>query len=216
MYIRPKIKNKAPYAVLVKCERVRKRGRPRKKRHGYSSATKPKEILVKHLGRIVVPEKLTDIKAVKFEKRYASNRFSSKIKRIAYEELKQLGFCEKGRLLFQNFDDIGCFVDLGKFKVYRRQKSDSNKTKPLVIQMNEGFMCDYTLKKLVGLAKKEVDDIEQFRLMFANAYLEAGLPFNRKYVEELFKIISEHFEKKQSDEYIKKYMPKLANIKKSE
>ncbi|HLC96229.1 MAG TPA: hypothetical protein VJH97_02815 [Candidatus Nanoarchaeia archaeon] len=58
-------------------------------------------------------------------------------------------------------------------RVVRRYKNKA------VVQMNEGFLCDYTLKKLLGFRFK---DDENAGITLAKAFVEAGI----KIPEELF------------------------------
>lgn len=202
MYIRPKKKGKHNYAILVECRRVRNRGRPRKKTKGISFASKPKEFIIEHLGRIIAPEKTG--------KKAKINGYGERPKEIITNlltaELFRHNFV-KNNYVFKYKETI---VDLKNFAVYRY--CSNKKTKPLVLQINEGFLCGYTLKNLLNFKPKEDEDSEKMELRFSKIYLEAGLTMNEG-VTKLFSLLTEKQEEEQTEDYIKNIMPELAEIR---
>lgn len=210
MYIRPKKKGKNSYAILVECRRVRGRGRPRKKIKGISHASRPKEFVIEHLGRIISPEK-KDAELGAKESIIENTGENSReiITNLVVKELFRHDFSRtKDSMKYKD-----AMVDLKNLYIYRL--CSTKQTKPIVIQLNEGFMCDYTLKNLLNFKPKEDEDSEKTKLRFAKAYLEAGLTMNESFTK-LFGLLTAKEEKEQTADYIKNVMPELAELRKKQ
>lgn len=101
-----------------------------------------------------------------------------KLLRCLFEnELIKHGFESKNDVFLMN----NCFIDLNKLKVY-----DKNE-KEIVLQINAGFVCEYSLKELFNLKYDEGDD---FKKEFAKKLVLSGLDVNPEVFVKLYGLIS--------------------------
>ncbi|MBW2969903.1 hypothetical protein KY309_02355 [Candidatus Woesearchaeota archaeon] len=89
------------------------------------------------------------------------------------QELKNHGFTREDHLLKQ--EDIT--VDL-------KEKTITQKTKRITLEMNEGYLCEHTLNELLAFAPEERPDESAKKL--ANLVLEAGLKLTEEQFVHLF------------------------------
>ncbi len=86
------------------------------------------------------------------------------VKDVVIWELAKAGFKEKGKMLV--FDKEGIIFDKGKLKAFRNGNN-------VVLKMNEGHLCDFTLKKILSFEKS--GDIEEDSVELARVFVDAGL-----------------------------------------
>jgi hypothetical protein len=105
---------------------------------------------------------------------YLKNRKKAEIvKDLARYELIMRGFEQKGNILVK--DKLNFNLELNKFV------NKNGEEEKAVIEMNEGFLCKYTLRKLINFKAWE-DDEHDIGIRLAKTFLETGL----KVPEELF------------------------------
>ncbi|MFA6023529.1 MAG: hypothetical protein WC781_05565 [Candidatus Pacearchaeota archaeon] len=110
---------------------------------------------------------------------YESESISDKIKKKYFFELYKCGFVHVGGgILSKSSDNI--YVDLETLSVFRSQKSyphlSRNSTKRIVLEINEGFLCDYTLERIIRYRHDNKKDENENRKILLRWYIEAGLP----------------------------------------
>ncbi len=89
------------------------------------------------------------------------------------QELLNHGFAREGNILKQ--EDV--IVNL-------EEKTVRQKSKKIVLGMNEGYLCDHTLQQLLTFAPEERPDENAKKL--ANMVLEAGLKLSQEQFVHLF------------------------------
>ena len=146
------------YAYLVKSRW--------KKRVGKGSKQGARQKVKGFLGRVC---KGTVVKDVNFFEHFKISDLDSYVKENSLRKIAEdlVGF------EFVKHDVNDVYVNFDE-QVVRR---DGNKT---VVQMNDGFLCDYTLNKLVGFRFKE--DESEAGMALAKVFVDAGI----KIPEELF------------------------------
>lgn len=191
---RIKKKNKEyPYAYIVANRWMKK-------------AKRSKQKVKKYLGRVYFLEKVNNndffefysIKDVKgYVKKNDKKRIINDLIRF---ELINHGFKEQGNFLIKdniyfNKNSNEVFINIKKIndKIINSGKindkksiinKNDNSNNKIVLAMNEGFLCDETIKRLFGRFEGDEREVG-FKL--ANAFVEAGL----KIPEELFVCIFE-------------------------
>jgi hypothetical protein len=121
----------------------------------------------RYLGKVV---KLEKVREREFEAgdmgEYVKRRKSQIIRDLVRHELLLRGFEEeKGRMIKE-----GMIFELGPRKFVK----ENGEEEKLVIEMNEGFLCKYTLTNLLNFKAKD-DDEREVGIKLAKAFLEAGL-----------------------------------------
>lgn len=167
MFIRIKNIQKKRYAYLVK--------------NTWSKRKKiSKQKVIRYLGSIVTLEKASDklfheyhdIKDMqKFLKLFPSKTIFTKLLEL---ELANLGFEKKGNKMAK--DNISVSLTT------RNVTKDSQ---PIVLEVNEGFISNYTLSKLYNFRSKTFNPKKE-GLNFANTYLQAGMSMNNDVFIALF------------------------------
>ncbi len=161
--------------------RVKKIGKKDGKKYSYAYLVENKwrkrkvkgsrQKVSKYLGAVISIEKTSNldffqILEIKDINEYLANMTKEKIVTdLARYELKARGFLENGKTLAK--EDI--IFDVSNL----RFADGSGKENPIVIQMNEGFLCQHNLISLINF--KKTDDEYQTGIELAKAFLEAGL-----------------------------------------
>ncbi|MBU0929449.1 MAG: hypothetical protein KJ623_00045 [Nanoarchaeota archaeon] len=168
MYIRTKRIKKEDYAYLVssKWNRVKKTS---------------KQVFSKYLGKVYTPNKqynlsLKDIKKIEDIDSYIDNTSTKEIIRdiITLDVLNHNLI--KNKEIYE-LEDI--YVDLNNLKVYNQD------FKPCVIKMNNGYLCDYTLKNLFEIMPSSTDELA-FGKKLARAFIESGIGIEKEFFVLIF------------------------------
>jgi len=109
----------------------------------------------KYLGKVIRLDKVKDDPIVLGE----LSR-SDTVKMLVRHELLLRGFSEKERVL----EKEGIIFDTTRISFNPK----------IIIEMNEGFLSEFTLKQLLAFRRKQEDDRED-AIRLANLFLEAGL-----------------------------------------
>lgn len=154
-----------------------------KKIHGQKYAYKvhnswtkygPRQKHLGYLGKLFAPEKKADKKFEEFlhnvdYSEYINKSDSNQIIRDLIElELLNHGFEEVSNEHFK-FNDV--FVNLEIRKVITLTSKQNEK--PACVKLNQGFLCNETMKELFHFCLEENEEINIYRL--ANAFVGAGL-----------------------------------------
>lgn len=148
-YIRIKKINNSPYAYLVESENTKKG---------------PRQKVKQYLGRVYGFEKVSDEKI--------STPVNSKqelLLNLVLSELKSRGFKEKEDVF--SFNKI--YFDPQTFAVSKR----TNK-KNVVVSLNEGFLCSYTLQNVLNFKKSR--NLTKDGQILAKHFLDAGLQISEE------------------------------------
>jgi len=102
-------------------------------------------------------------------------------------ELLRHGFVQgvgrqRNRLLLDDFT-----YDMLRHKLY----SQTTK-KPIVLEMNEGFMCDLSIRQMLRFRRKKYDDNRVMGKDFAKAVLSTGIKVEPDIFVELFEKLKEN------------------------
>lgn len=165
MFIRIKKIKQKKYAYLVK-NRWSKR------------AKKSKQKVIKYLGPLITLKKDKDnyfnLKNIEI--------YPSKIifQKILENELIKHGFKKYGKRLIK--DNI---------KINLNKKEIIQNSKPIVLEINEGFLCNYTLTKIYNFKSKSFNPRKEGKRL-ANLILQSGIILN----EEIFIVIFNKLYKK--------------------
>jgi len=89
-------------------------------------------------------------------------------------ELRKYGFEIKNNVFVRN----NCYADLNNFNVY------DIKRKNIVLQINAGFVCEYSLNELFNL---KFNEGEEFKKEFAKKLVLSGLDVKPEVFVELYK-----------------------------
>ncbi len=176
MYIRTKKLKKEDYAYLVNSKWNKTKRTSKQQFSGY-------------LGRIYKPEKqfnikLNSIKRIDSNESYIANtQLQEILKDVIIIDLLNHNL-RQNKYIYEGQD---YYVDLVKLKVYNK------KFNPCVIKMNNGFLCDYTLKNLFNTLPSSTNEVE-FGKKLARAFIEAGIEIN----QELFVLIFDKIYKKEA------------------
>ena len=119
----------------------------------------------KYLGKVFTFPKIGSVKIVDPDK-YIKLTKKKIIKDLISTTLINHGFSMiKGKLCKNDL-----FFDINKFKFYDEKQKELN----IVIEANEGFICNFTLSKLLNY-KHTKDDERDRGIDLAKLFLEAGL-----------------------------------------
>ena len=129
----------------------------------------PRQKVKKYLGKIYKFDFVEDINFETVDGSYKKLLIS-----LFENELKRHGFVLKNDLFFRD----NCYVDLKKMKVY-----DEN-DKEVVLQVNAGFICEYSLNELFNL---KYDEGEEFKKELAKKLVLSGLNIKPEIFVELYK-----------------------------
>jgi len=168
MFIRKKRIKGSDYAYLVKNVWTKKGSRQKSR---------------KYLGRVIKPEKIHE-KSFYEHHNITDKDFyfkNSSMKKIFLDlvklELNRHGFddnrkgvCESDKLT----------ADLKSLMVFSEKES-----RKITLEMNEGFMCEYSLKKLLSFYAK-TDDDKKLAYDLANTLVEAGINVEKDVFVEIY------------------------------
>lgn len=129
----------------------------------------PRQKVIMYLGKIYKFDFVKDSEFKLLEGSYKKLLIS-----LFENELKRHGFGLKNSLFFKD----NCYVDLSKLKVYDENEKD------VVLQINAGFVCDYSLDGLFNLKFEETDD---FKKEFAKKLVLSGLNVRPEVFVNLYK-----------------------------
>jgi len=155
-FIRTKKIKGAEYAYIVE-----NKWRKRRK-------NKVRQITNKYLGRVYRFDRDSVIDFFEFYKIEDINKYLDEKSRydvlldLIKLELSNHGFEEKDGLMQKE----GCYFDSNEKKVYNK------KTKKIAIAINEGFLTNYAIKKILRF---EAFDEEEDGYLLAKLFVEAGL-----------------------------------------
>lgn len=173
MYIRlkkrfKKDQTKLNYAYLVSSKRKYK---------------EPRQKIIKYLGQ-VIELNLQTVAYTPEDKNYyiSKNDYKSIIKSLIKNELIQSGFQKINDNLFLK-DNI--IADLINFNIKNKSKS------PIVIKINDGFLCKYTVNQLINFKFENKTQKECINL-FANQLVSTGINIDKELFILLFKKIYPH------------------------
>lgn len=161
MYIRKKKVKGNEYAYLVQ-NRWKKNKGSRQKVKGYLGRVHRAEMSEADNIGFLEYYKITEL-----DKYMASKDNDHVIKDLIRWELSRHGFKDDGNGMCKN-NDIA--FDFGKLSLYQNR---NEKQKPIVLEMNEGFMCDKTINSLINFRIGR--DINRAGYKLAQAFLEAGI-----------------------------------------
>ncbi|RME54368.1 hypothetical protein D6777_04005 [Candidatus Woesearchaeota archaeon] len=130
-----------------------------------------KQKVVSYLGPLTTLER---VKTSSIDLDYSQYSSKTIYKKLLAQELLDHGF-EKKRFAYEK-DNI---------KVNFSHKAVTKNEKPVVLELNEGFLCTYTLTKLYNYRPKHLNPKEE-GLRYANLLLQAGLRLNQQTFIELF------------------------------
>ncbi len=166
MFIRVKKIKGFPYAYLVK---------------NTWTDNGPRQKIIKYLGRVYELEKKNDVTFSDFIKidlvKYSKeNKYRKIIHDLICFELTKHGFKKDKENKFQ----IECVeIDL----------KEENPLKNNVLKINEGFLCNYTLNKILNYQPKKNKFDEEIGLDMAKLFVNAGLEIPGEIFIELFEKI---------------------------
>ena len=132
---------------------------------------KVKQETKKYLGRIYRFDKVKDVE-FNFNAEYPGDL----IRAVVCWELRKHGFEEKKGV----WQKDSCFVDLKANKVYGKRGC-------VAIGMNEGYLADYTLRRLFYYTRiKDGYD-------YAKKFVEAGLDIPKQVFIDIYQKLSKHY-----------------------
>jgi hypothetical protein len=132
------------------------------------TATGPRQNVKGYLGRILRPQKQKEEPA-----EISKLEYTDALLALIKQELTNHGF------------DPSLTKDQTKIDLENRRVINGNKN--VIIGMNEGYLCTYTLNKLLTLVPQGYE--EQAGTQLATALVEAGLKLNKETFVQLFEKI---------------------------
>ena len=129
----------------------------------------PRQKVKKYLGKIYKLDAVKD-----FDFGIVDGSYKKLLTSLFETELKKHGFGLENNI----FVEDNCFADLNNFKVY------DDKNKEIVLQVNAGFICGYSLKELFNLKHNEG---EEFKKELAKKLVLSGLNIKPGVFVELYK-----------------------------
>ncbi len=170
MYIRTKTRTKKDgsplnYSYLVSSKRKYK---------------KPRQKALKYLGKVIdFSHKATTPKTIEDIQTYIKKDYKDIIKDLIKNELFQIGFQNiKGDLFLKDIYK----VDLSNLTFLTSHK------KPLVIKINDGFLCKHTTNTLINFKFENKTQKECIKL-FTNQIISTGINIDKELFILLFKKI---------------------------
>lgn len=141
----------------------------------YYKKRDPKQVFHSYLGRIYEPNKVNDSFI------NLNNLIEGDINNIFKELIRnEINNYE----LYEHF-----IIDLNKLKVFNK------KERSCVIKINNGYLCDYTLKNLFRSEPSTIDE-KRFSREFARVLIEVGIDINK----EIFVLLFDKIYKKKYQE----------------
>jgi hypothetical protein len=152
VYIRVKKINKYSYAYLVE---------------NISTEQGPRQKVKQYLGRVYELEKSKEVEEV-------SNGQNRKeiLLNLVLPELKVRSFKEKKDLLINK----NLIFDTKIFTLKKKTKSKTDKD--AIIKLNEGYLCSFTLERILKFQKSK--EVKKDAQILAKYFLEAGLLINQQ------------------------------------
>lgn len=135
----------------------------------------PRQKIKKYLGRAYFFNK----KDLVFGADIGNMNYGETVKELVKWELRKRSFSEKEGFFALN--DIFASIDLNKIKTYKKIK---NKEISCVLAFNEGFLCELTIKKLLGFNEKGEE--REVGLKLAKCFVEAGIDVPKDVFIECF------------------------------
>lgn len=175
MYIRTKRIKKGEYAYLVESKWDRRSNSSNQKFSQY-------------LGFVYSPKKQFNLqihdttKITNLNQYLESNQTSTIFRDLITTDLLNHNFIRNKDLL----ESEGYYVNLRDFKVF------NSKLKPCVIKLNNGYLCDYTLKNLFNVLPSNTNELE-FGKKLARVVIESGIEIDK----ELFILLFDKIYKKE-------------------
>jgi len=174
MYIRTKTRtnksgNTFTYAYLAQIKRPRK---------------KPKQKIVKYLGRVYTFSKIGTKQPVINLNQTMQDLFYSLVK----AELENHGFSE---IAPQKLRNEGIEVDVNQTTIINK-----NTGKRACIQLNQGILCEETLKNLLEYSPPQ-ENIKKISQHFAKTVIEAGIQAPETVMVQIFQKIQTMINNKQ-------------------
>ena len=96
------------------------------------------------------------------------------IKSAIIQSLKNLNFEQKDSQLIK-----------GKMIIDLKNQTVINSNKPLCLELNQGYLCNYTLKKLINFKPKNTTNIEIAK-DFASIFVNAGINIDQESFVSIF------------------------------
>lgn len=160
MFIRIKTRKNGKYAYLVKNKWLK-------------TKKYPKQEVVKYLGKVITPKKYS-----KTILNIDNLTFKEAIIHLLKTELTNHKFKEKNNIFIQK--DI--LIDL-------KTKTITKNLKPISLELNEGFLNNYTLKELLNFKYKTKQPPLTQGHTLANLLISAGIKLSPSKFLKLFKKI---------------------------
>lgn len=129
----------------------------------------PRQKKTKYLGRVIIPEKKE--KSIEVAEK---DNYRDFVKELVKRELELYGF--------KNFRLKCVSVDLSKNEV-------RNKGRRCVIKMNEGYLCDETLRKLLNYNPSEGKHEEEIGYELAELFVNAGIKTEHEIFVKVFETL---------------------------
>lgn len=189
VYIRIKKIEQKPYAYLVESKKSKKG---------------PRQKVKKYLGRVSEFERketgIKDSESKNYENRVISAKKKSKfLSSLVLPELIARGFKEKQEKnsvnkktnikqktnLKLNYQLKNLTFDPKKLTLTKQTKSKT--TKDAIISLNDGYLCSFTLQRILKFKKK--GDLREDAEILAKYFLEAGIKISRENFVGYYKLL---------------------------
>ncbi|MEK6861590.1 MAG: hypothetical protein AABY07_06485 [Nanoarchaeota archaeon] len=138
----------------------------------------PRQKVILYLGKVFEIKKVKTKKHKAKKKNY--NDLEDFLVDLVVRELRRYGFRHKGSHVFNNFK---FFIDLPKRRVY------DDKNNKIVLAVNYGVLCDYTLNKLFEKSYI-IEKPEIVTKDIGKKLISAGISIKNKEFIQLYDIIS--------------------------
>tara|TARA_Y100000034_G_C6807769_1_gene362842 strand:- start:46 stop:552 length:507 start_codon:yes stop_codon:yes gene_type:complete len=165
MYIRTKQRKNGKYAYLVKNKRLKT------KKH-------PKQITIKYLGKVYTPEKIGSKTLYEPEQYIKKNSSKDIMKHLLELEL-----------LNHNFKKNKNIYSLDNLTVNLTNNKVTNNNNKISIELNEGFLNNYTLKQLFNYKHQPLQPLMEQGKNLANLLVSIGLKLDDEIFLRLFEKI---------------------------
>ena len=144
----------------------------------------PRQKIIKYLGRVYKAERI----GTKAPQITPSDTLTEMVMTLIKTELENHGFKETNPKTLRK-DDIE--VNLNQATVI-----NSRKNKRACLQLNQGILCDNTLKNLMAYQPPK-EDMKRIGKHFAKTVVEAGIQASQPIIIEIFKKIQTMINNKQ-------------------
>jgi hypothetical protein len=152
VYIRVKKIDKYKYAYLVE---------------NISTSSGPRQKVRQYLGRVYELEKIKEV-----EDSHNGKSKQEILLNLVIPELKVRSFKEKkDKLINKNL-----VFETKSFTLRKTTKSGTSKD--AIIKLNEGYLCSFTLERILNFEKSK--DVKKDAQVLAKYFLEAGLQINQE------------------------------------